>query len=418
MFGRLGRITAMALALLAGGAAERAEAFGGSPITYTFGALPSGGVEDHCPGLWEAWFSAPNDATIRFKPGASSPVTEIAGGQDIFIGTYRPSVPPISASGINAGCGNLSNVVIISQNGVDSSDIAADDYIGVVFEADYTDGLRYRYELALSGATDTVLINTRTQVAVNTAPVADAGPSQTVAPGAAVSLDGSGSGDADGDPLTYAWSQTGGTAVTGFPSTQQDPSFIAPDAVGMLIFSLTVNDGQTNSSLSSVAVTTDASRNQPPVAEAGPDQTVASGAPVSLTAAGSRDVEPGQSLTYSWTKTAGPDITLTGATSATPSFLAPTLAAGAPNAVITLQVTVSDGYATAMDTVTITVTAPPNRPPVADAGADRSVASAASVTLDGRGSSDPDPSQTLSYAWSQTAGPSVTLADATSATPG
>jgi hypothetical protein len=58
---------------------------------------------------------------------------------------------------------------------------------------------------------------------------------------------------------------------------------------------------------------------------------------------------------------------------------------------------------------------PQNQPPVADAGADRSIASGAAVTLDGSGSRDPD-NDPLSYAWSQVSGPaSVTLAGANTA---
>ncbi len=48
------------------------------------------------------------------------------------------------------------------------------------------------------------------------APVADAGPDQSVTTGATVTLDGSGSTDADGDSLTYSWSLTSvptGTAL-------------------------------------------------------------------------------------------------------------------------------------------------------------------------------------------------------------
>ena len=44
-------------------------------------------------------------------------------------------------------------------------------------------------------------------------PVADAGEDQTVEPDTTVTLDASGSTDADGDIQSYSWTQTGGTVV-------------------------------------------------------------------------------------------------------------------------------------------------------------------------------------------------------------
>lgn len=59
-----------------------------------------------------------------------------------------------------------------------------------------------------------------------------------------------------------------------------------------------------------------------------------------------------------------------------------------------------------------------NRSPTSNAGADQSVASAASVTLNGSASADPDAGDTLTYAWSQVSGPGVTLSDPTAVSPG
>ncbi|MFQ5548362.1 MAG: Ig-like domain-containing protein [Woeseia sp.] len=56
-----------------------------------------------------------------------------------------------------------------------------------------------------------------------------------------------------------------------------------------------------------------------------------------------------------------------------------------------------------------------NRPPVANAGADQTVAELTTVILAGS-ATDPDSGQTLSYAWTQTAGRTVTLNNANAAT--
>jgi predicted outer membrane repeat protein len=58
-----------------------------------------------------------------------------------------------------------------------------------------------------------------------------------------------------------------------------------------------------------------------------------------------------------------------------------------------------------------------NDAPTANAGPNQTVLSGSLVTLDGSASSDADPSQTLSYAWTQTAGTSVTLSDPTAQRP-
>ena len=63
----------------------------------------------------------------------------------------------------------------------------------------------------------------------------------------AVDLDGSGSSDADGDTLSYAWVQTDGPTVTLSGADTALASFTAPDvaagATEQLTFELTVNDG-------------------------------------------------------------------------------------------------------------------------------------------------------------------------------
>ena len=90
----------------------------------------------------------------------------------------------------------------------------------------------------------------------NHAPVADAGPDQTVVPGATVTLDGSGSTDVDGDPLTYQWTLQ--SAPPGSGAVLSDPSAVMPtlvaDLPGTYAIQLVVHDGVASSAPDTVQV--------------------------------------------------------------------------------------------------------------------------------------------------------------------
>lgn len=158
----------------------------------------------------------------------------------------------------------------------------------------------------------------------NHAPVADAGEDQEAETGHVAHLDGSGSADADGDPLDYSWrviSQPQGSTSTlintGWPTPE-----IYLDRAGTYSIELTVSDGALDASdtVDIVAVTP----NGAPTANAGPDQVVYSGSLVALNGSGSTDPE-GDALNYTWTmvsKPSGSTASLSNFTTSRPSFTA------------------------------------------------------------------------------------------------
>ena len=142
----------------------------------------------------------------------------------------------------------------------------------------------------------------------NIAPVADAGPDQILVTGALVTLDGSGSHDANGDPITYSWRTislpAGGHATLQHPNDVH-PDF-TPDVTGTYNFGLTVIDSNAASSSEDDVTITVRTGNVPPVADAGPNRNVVTGAVVTLDGSGSHDPNPGDLLTYSWSMLSRP----------------------------------------------------------------------------------------------------------------
>lgn len=226
----------------------------------------------------------------------------------------------------------------------------------------------------------------------NVAPVADAGLGQSGHVGNTFVLSGINSHDDDGNALTYRWRFTerpaGSTAVL-VNDTQYIAQFVA-DRKGRYVAELIVNDGLVDSAPSSVTVNV---LNSTPVAVAGTDQSGYLGDTITMDGSASSDVD-GDPLTYHWSITSAPEgstATLANATSATPSL------ALDKHGSYTIQLVVNDGTVDSLpSSLLITVK---NHIPTADAGADITTQTGATVTLDGSGSSDAD-HDPLSYRWS------------------
>lgn len=94
-----------------------------------------------------------------------------------------------------------------------------------------------------------------------------------------VSLDGTGSYDLDGDPLSYAWSQIGGPAVTLVNASSPSPTFDTPalGAGATVSFQLVVHDGTAGSAPKQVAVVLAPAATLPPSGDSGASIAVSRG---------------------------------------------------------------------------------------------------------------------------------------------
>jgi len=250
-------------------------------------------------------------------------------------------------------------------------------------------------------------------LSVNLAPIANAGPDFAIDENTSGLLDGSGSYDPEGQPLTYAWRQVAGPAVMLTPGAGGTASFVAPNVNAggaTLTFQLVVSDGSLSSTPDTIDVTI-RNVNHPPVANAGDDQTVSENSMVTLSGVASFDVD-GDAIGYLWLQTGGPLVTLSDPASATPTFVAPQVSAAGTTLTFVLQV--SDGILDSTDPVVIHVTNV-NQTPVVSAGAGFVVDESTAVSLAGT-ASDPD-GDALTFSWTQVSGPAVALSGATTLTP-
>jgi PKD repeat protein len=204
-------------------------------------------------------------------------------------------------------------------------------------------------------------------------PVADAGPDQSVLGGTLATFNGTAStGD---QPMTYTWFFNNGTAnitLDGALATYNCTiDVITPGSYNV---TLTITDFWGNEANDTMVLTV--VDPNPPVANAGPDQTVNEDAVVTFSGAASSDYFP--IANYTWTLTDGGAVTMYG--------VAPTHIFAEPGVyVVTLTVTDIDDN-TDMDTVTITVLDVTE--PVANAGLDQTVPEGSIVNFVGSASLD------------------------------
>lgn len=239
---------------------------------------------------------------------------------------------------------------------------------------------------------------TVTVTSANQPPEASAGSDQTVRPGDQVTLNGSGSTDPDGRIISYVWQQTDGLKVQLSDPASVSPTFTAPmvgTGVTALTFKVTVTD---NGGLTATAtcIVNVAWVNQPPVANAGQNQTVNGGDPVTLDGSASTDPDDGIA-SYLWTQLSGPPVTLSSTSAAQRTFTAPYVPRG--DAMLTFQLTVTDkGGLQSSATCSVTVQWV-DTPPVVNTGNNVFILSEDQATTVITGTATDADGDSLAYTW-------------------
>jgi hypothetical protein len=246
-----------------------------------------------------------------------------------------------------------------------------------------------------------------TTVIVNVSPAADQ-PPVAVANGMSITLpintatiDGSQSYDPDGTIASYSWTKLSGPAGGTIEDASAATTTLNGLTKGQYTYQLVVTDNRGATGTTQIIVTV-VQPNEPPVANAGPNQTIT--LPTNTTTLdGSQSYDPdGTIVSYSWQSLEGPGaFTITNSNTATPTII------GMEAGIYVFQLTVTDnGGATDKQDVTVYVNAAATVP-VAMAGSDTTIAAPANIALLNGSRSYETGGQISSYNWEEVSGPST-----------
>ena len=259
-----------------------------------------------------------------------------------------------------------------------------------------------------------------TPIPPNQAPIVNAGSDQTITFPETAALSAILTDDRIPIGLvTTSWSVVSGAGSVTFSDRTKLATTASFSAAGTYTLRLTATDSQLTSSNTVIVVVGGSStgsgkkKNQAPVVDAGPDQTISMPRPAALEGSATDDGLPYKVLTASWRKVNGPGNVIF----SQPASMSSVATFSAPGS-YTLRLTVTDGSLSRNDDVVIVAEVPSaaNKAPVVNAGADQMITLPASANLSGTVTDDGLPTGgALTRNWSKVGGAgTVTFGSASS----
>jgi RHS repeat-associated protein len=372
--------------------------FGNANVTVTTAAFSVAGTYVLRLTSSDSELSTTDEITITVIPENHAPAANAGTDQTITLPNTASLNGSFSDDGLPAGSSVTSAWSKVSGPGAVTFGSPNSVLTSATFSTAGTYVLRLTASDSQLSSSDDVQV---TVIPENHAPTVDAGADQSITLPNTGSLNGSAGDDGlpAGSTLATTWSKVSGPGTVTFGNANVTVTTASFSVAGTYVLRLTASDSEI--STSDDVVITVIPQNQPPTANAGPDQTITLPATATLTGTASDDGLPaGTSLSLTWTKVSGPGVVIFADPSAAATSASFSVAGG-----YVLRLTASDSQLSASDDVIVTVNAQ-NQPPTANAGPDQAINLPATASLNGSASDDGLPvGSTLATTWSKVSGP-------------